>query len=141
MLVQFQQELAARGVENAELNAAGARAATAVGKALADPRGRWLLGPQRDSRNEYPITMIMGGVRRRFVVDRTFTTPDGTRWIIDYKATGHEGAGLEEFLDRERERYRAQLEAYARALAPGEAMLGLYFPVLAAWKQWRFDAG
>jgi ATP-dependent exoDNAse (exonuclease V) beta subunit len=141
MLEQFHRELAARGVENAELGAASARVATAVGKSLADPRGRWLLGPQHESRNEYPITVIMEGVRRRFVVDRTFTASDGTRWIIDYKATGHEGAGLEEFLDREQERYRAQLQTYGRALSEGGAMLGLYFPVLAAWREWRFEAG
>jgi hypothetical protein len=83
----------------------------------------------------------MEGVRRRFVVDRTFTASDGTRWIIDYKATGHEGAGLKEFLDREQERYRAQLQTYGRALSAGGAMLGLYFPVLAAWREWRFEAG
>ena len=136
---QFRRELAARGVEDAELDAASAKAATAVSRSLADPRGRWLLGPQRDSRSEYPITVIMEGVRRRLVVDRTFTASDGTRWIIDYKATGHEGAGLQEFLDREQERYRAQLQAYANALASGETMLGLYFPVLAAWREWRFE--
>jgi hypothetical protein len=62
------------------------------------------------------------------------------RWIVDYKTSPHEGADREAFLDSERERYREQLEAYARALAPGEAMLGLYFPVLVAWKQWRFES-
>ncbi len=138
MLEQFRRELAARGVENAELDAASARVATAVGKSLADPRGRWLLGPQREPRNEYPITVIMEGVRRRLVVDRTFTASDGTRWIIDYKATGHEGAGLEEFLDREQERYRAQLQTYGRALSAGGAMLGLYFPLLSGWREWPY---
>jgi hypothetical protein len=65
---------------------------------------------------------------------------EDVRWIVDYKTSSHEGADREEFLDREQDRYRAQLEAYARALAPGEAMVGLYFPVLAAWKQWRFES-
>jgi ATP-dependent helicase/nuclease subunit A len=63
------------------------------------------------------------------------------RWIVDYKTSRHEGADREAFLDREQDRYRAQLEAYARALAPGDATLGLYFPVLSAWRQWRSDAG
>jgi ATP-dependent exoDNAse (exonuclease V) beta subunit len=74
-------------------------------------------------------------------VDRIFRTVEDVRWIVDYKTSPHEGADREAFLDREQGRYRAQLEAYAHALAPGEAMLGLYFPVLAAWKQWRSDAG
>jgi hypothetical protein len=73
-------------------------------------------------------------------VDRTFRTAEDVRWIVDYKTSRHEGADREGFLDREQERYRAQLEAYARALASGEAMLGLYFPVLAAWRQWSFEA-
>jgi len=32
------------------------------------------------------------------------------RWIVDYKTGTHEGGDLEEFLDREQERCRAQLE-------------------------------
>ena len=40
------------------------------------------------------------------------------RWIVDYKTSSHEGAGLEEFLDRERERYAPQLERYAALMQP-----------------------
>jgi len=61
------------------------------------------------------------------------------RWIVDYKTSSHEGRDLEGFLDRERERYRAQLEAYARALASGKAMLGLYFPLLSGWREWESE--
>ena len=60
------------------------------------------------------------------------------RWIVDYKTSSHEGADVAGFLDRERERYQAQLARYASALgaAPG-TMLGLYFPLLAGWREWR----
>jgi len=133
----FDKELAARGVEQAQLAAAVERVARALDAALADPRGLWLLGPQRDAHNEYRLTAVIEGERRKLVMDRTFTDQDGRRWIVDYKTGGHEGTNVEGFLDQEQERYRAQLERYAQALAQGEAaMLGLYFPLLAGWREW-----
>ena len=100
------------------------RVATALANALADPRGRWLLGPQRDANNEYRLTAVIDGERRNLVIDRSFTDRDGKRWIVDYKTSGHEGADVEGFLDREQERYRAQLARYAagaRARRAGDA--------------------
>jgi ATP-dependent exoDNAse (exonuclease V) beta subunit len=73
------------------------------------------------------------------IVDRTFVDADGLRWIIDYKTGRHEGTDVEAFLDRERERYRAQLEAYARAfrLMDGRPLrLALYYPMLDGWREW-----
>jgi ATP-dependent exoDNAse (exonuclease V) beta subunit len=134
----FRTELAARGVEEAELETAAKRVQVALAHALADPRGRWLLGPQRDARNEYRLTAIIDGARRSIVVDRTFVDAEGRRWIVDYKTSSHEGAGIEDFLDRERERYSAQLGAYARAMAGGAPLrLGLYFPLVAGWREWE----
>jgi hypothetical protein len=111
---------------------------TALGNALEEPRGRWLLGPQRESHNEYRLTALIEEERRTLVIDRTFTDSDGKRWIVDYKTSSHEGADVEGFLEREKERYRAQLERYAKALGAGEGTrLGLYFPVHAGWRQWK----
>ena len=133
----FRNELAARGVERTQLAAAAERVAKALANALADPRGRWLLGPQQGARNEYRITAVIDGERRNLVMDRSFTDENAKRWIVDYKASGHEGTNVEGFLDQEQERYRAQLERYAQALAQGDAsMLGLYFPLLAGWREW-----
>jgi hypothetical protein len=138
MRESFNNELVARGVEQAQLAAASARVATVLAHALADPRGRWLLGPQQDARNEYRLTAVIEGERRNLVMDRTFIGGDGKRWIVDYKASGHEGTSVDGFLDREQERYRVQLARYAQALAQGEpAMLGLYFPLLAGWREWN----
>jgi ATP-dependent exoDNAse (exonuclease V) beta subunit len=137
MRESFTKELAARGVEEAQLAAAAERVAKALANALADPRGRWLLGPQQDARNEYRLTAMIEGERRNLIIDRSFTDADGKRWIVDYKASGHEGTNVEGFLDQEQERYRMQLARYAHALAQAEpAMLGLYFPLLAGWRQW-----
>jgi hypothetical protein len=80
---------------------------------------------------------MVEGERRNLVMDRSFTDGNGKRWIVDYKTSGHEGANVDRFLDQEQERYRAQLERYAQALAHDEpAMLGLYFPLLAGWREW-----
>ena len=137
MHAAFRNELAARGVEDAQLAPGSARVATALANALADPRGRWLLGPQRDARNEYRLTAVLEGERRKLVIDRSFTDENGKRWIVDYKTSGHEGTNVDGFLDQEQERYRAQLERYAQALARDDAaMLGLYFPLLAGWREW-----
>jgi len=133
----FARELADCGVEAPELEAAAARVAQALAGALADARGQWLLGPQRDARSEYRLSALIDGELRRLVIDRTFTDAEGRRWIVDYKTGAHEGTEVETFLEREQERYRRQLETYARALAQGgPPMLGLYFPLLAGWREW-----
>jgi ATP-dependent helicase/nuclease subunit A len=68
-------------------------------------------------------------------MDRTFRDNRGLRWIVDYKTSRHEGAGFDEFLDRELERYAAQLDDYAAAF-PGEPVAtGLYFPVMGGWRE------
>ncbi len=128
------RELAARGVEENDLKAATTRVASALGQALEDKRGRWLLGPQRESRNEHRLTALIDGGRRVYVIDRTFMDREDKRWIVDYKTSTHEGADIEAFLDQEQERYRAQLARYAAALGP--AQLGLYFPLLGGWREW-----
>jgi hypothetical protein len=46
----------------------------------------------------------------------------------------------EEFLDREQQRYRGQLEKYAavlKKLDPRPVRLGLYFPLLGGWREWE----
>ena len=60
--------------------------------------------------------------------------------MIDYKTSQHLGSGLEEFLDREVERYHGQLQRYARLaqrLGPEPVRLGLYFPLMRAWREWE----
>jgi len=137
----FRDQLAARGVQEPELAPAVERVARALAHSLDDPRGKWLLGTQGGARNEYRITAVVDGERRNLVIDRTFTDSDGRRWIVDYKTSGHEGAGLEAFLDRERARYAAQLARYARALGEEEpARLGLYFPLVSGWRDWQCES-
>ena len=104
-----------------------------------DERGRWLLDNHAEAHVEWPLTLWEDAGPRHLVIDRSFVA-DGTRWIIDYKTSRHEGGGLEAFLDREVERYQAQLETYARALAlmsPEPIRCALYFPVFGGWREWQ----
>jgi ATP-dependent helicase/nuclease subunit A len=98
--------------------------------AIADQKGRWLLGPHPEALSEYRIRTR----DRSFVIDRLFLDANGTRWVVDYKTSRHEGADIEGFLDREQKRNAAQLDAYAAAL--GGASRGLYFPLHAGWRDW-----
>src|SRR5208282_2445627 len=104
------------------------------------PRGRWVFdATHRDARSEWALTEWRDGAFAHRVLDRSFVSADGTRWIIDFKLSPHLGGNAEAFLDRERERYRAQLEAYAallRSLDARPIRLGLYFPLLAGWREW-----
>jgi hypothetical protein len=54
------------------------------------------------------------------VMDGVFRDADGMRWIVGYKTSRHEGGDVEAFLDRERDRYAAQL-AFSRSGIGGRA--------------------
>ncbi len=58
--------------------------------------------------------------------------------MVDFKTSPHEGGDLAAFLDSEAVRYTAQLTRYAhlaRQLGPQPVRAGLYFPLLAAWRE------
>ena len=110
----YRAALAALGVPSAEF----AQAVDEVGQSLpvssetSAAGGSW-----RTTANaacEYPLCGMVDGEIVSVRIDRTFVDEDGIRWIVDYKTSSHEGAGLEVFLDNERERYRGQLELYRR---------------------------
>jgi ATP-dependent helicase/nuclease subunit A len=132
---QVERALAAGGLAGNELSAARARVLQALTNVVQDPRGRWILGGHPEHRSELRLSAVLGGRVRKLVLDRTFVTADGTRWIIDYKVGAHEGAEVDAFLDSEQVRYRSQLEAYGAALDP-QATLGLYFPLVPGWRAW-----
>jgi len=134
-------ELQSLGVVQPELERAVDAVASALLNTLGDPRGRWLFdAAHAAARSEYALSSWRDGELVQAVVDRTFVDAGGVRWVVDFKLSTHEGEGLELFLDREVERYRAQLEAYGDlldALEPRELRLALYFPRLRAWRSWR----
>jgi ATP-dependent exoDNAse (exonuclease V) beta subunit len=139
-LRRFDDELAELGVPAERRAAAVERVVTAVRRTLDDERGRWLLAPHHASAaNELALTGRIDGEIVSVIIDRTFVDESGTRWIVDYKTSSHEGADLEGFLSSEEERYRPQLERYAalmRRIGSEPVKLGLYFPLLSAWRAW-----
>ena len=110
---------------------------------LEDDRGRWILSTEhKDVQSEYAISSVFDSKVYNMVIDRTFVDEEGVRWIIDYKTGSHTGGGLDEFLDRELERYRGQLERYAEAMRLREdrvVRLALYFPLMQGWREWGFQ--
>ncbi len=115
------------------------RIVDALAQTLQDDRGRWILDSHEHSRSEYSMNGIVNGSARRFFIDRTFVE-DGLRWIIDFKTAMPGEEGMEVFLERQKERYREQLEGYARLFA-NEGLpirLGLYFPMTSEWIDWKF---
>ncbi|MBI3771506.1 MAG: UvrD-helicase domain-containing protein [Gammaproteobacteria bacterium] len=109
-------------------------------KALRDERGRWLLSSQhQEMGNELAISGLWRDRVVNIIIDRTFVDRDGVRWIVDYKTGSHQGGDVEEFLDQEMLRYRAQLDRYAtmvRQFDERPIRLGLYFPLLGGWREW-----
>ena len=128
------------GLDGAKLDQALSRAHSALKNTVGDDRGRWILSRHQKDQREYALSAVLQGRVRRFVLDRTFVA-GGTRWIIDYKTGTHTGGSLESFLDNEQARYRAQLEGYAsviRSMDSRPIRLGLYFPLLQAWREWPY---
>jgi hypothetical protein len=139
-------ELAELGVPPHLREAAVARVIDALTKMWSDERGRWLLmgagsseGAHREASSELALSGLVGSNIVNGIIDRTFVAADGTRWIVDFKTSAHEGGGGDEFLANEVERYRPQLQRYAtlmRSYRPNEPIkAGLYFPLLKAWRE------
>jgi ATP-dependent exoDNAse (exonuclease V) beta subunit len=132
-------QLRRAGVPAREQSSALELIVDAVRSTLADERGRWLLrATHREARSEWELSGVSGGRLRNVVIDRSFVDEGGTRWVIDYKTSRHEGGDLPGFLAREVERYRAQLADYAalvRALGSEPVRAALYFPLLRAFRE------
>jgi len=139
----FARALAELGVPAERLDVASARVRDALTRALEDDRGRWILdSTHAEARTEYALTGLDQGELVNVVLDRTFVDGDGVRWIVDYKTGTHEGGDPQAFLDREQQRYTPQLARYARLMTlldPRPIRLGLYFPLLGAWREWPAD--
>jgi hypothetical protein len=106
---------------------------TALTNAVTDERSRWVLGPHLLAATEYRLRGSIGGRVGTYVIDRLFHDKDGMEWLVDYKTSRHEGADVQGFLDRERDRYAPQLRSYA-ALRKGTRQ-GLLFPLLRGWRE------
>ena len=138
----FERWLASYGVPAGRLAEAASRVTEALLGVCGDPRGRWILASgYRGDLREHAISGYLSGEVVRAVFDRSFIDA-GIRWVIDYKTSQHAGGAIGEFLDREATRYRPQLQRYARIarkLGPEPVRVGLYFPLMRAWREWTPD--
>ncbi|MGC1871042.1 MAG: UvrD-helicase domain-containing protein [Acidobacteriaceae bacterium] len=140
-----------------------ARMVAALHNVAADEHGRWILSEHSVpfgegttttlSRGfEVPLTAIHRNVLRSIRVDRMFvggaaptSSNTDTLWIVDFKTASHGLGQLEEFLTKEREQYAEQMQLYgdiARVVYPEtrNVRLGLYYPLLARFVWWPYDA-
>ena len=135
----YRAVLANLGVSPDDLDETSKRVEAALLATLRDPRGRWILEAHQDAESEAPITGLIDGKLYEAVIDRTFIDDAGVRWIVDFKTGAHESSDVETFLDNEKDRYREQLERYARLMIQKDdrpIRLALYFPLLGGWREW-----
>ena len=138
MSTMFKTDLLSSGAAGEFLQDAAAQVQESLINAVSDERGQWILARHTQGSCEYALTGMTDAGITSVVMDRTFVDEAGVRWIIDYKTGTHRGGSLDEFLDREKERYRPQLETYTtlmRARENREIRLGLYFPQLRGWRE------
>lgn len=131
-------EMMGHGVPHTRIEACLAQVLTALGNTLCSTRGRWILSPHKDGACELAVTGVVDGMPVHAVIDRTFVDGEGVCWVIDYKtsAPGRDET-VREFLERESERYRAQIDDYKKLLMlrnPSREVRGaLYFPLIDIW--------
>ena len=138
-------ELAGEGVDPALRESAADRVVEVMTRMLADARGQWIFASgHEDARSEWALAARGAHAIEHVTLDRTFVA-DGVRWIIDFKTGRHEGGDTSAFLDREIERYREQLERYARivrGIDPRPIRVALYFPLVdSGWREWPYEDG
>jgi ATP-dependent helicase/nuclease subunit A len=137
------------GLPRAESEPQSAEVVRALQAVLLDPQGRWILGARAGAQTEASwSTWASDDVVRTLRGDRIFragATPCSTEethlWIVDYKTARHGAAGMDAFLESEKEKYLGQLEAYAAVMrkAHGEDIplrLALYYPLLTRLVWW-----
>ncbi|HWG32377.1 MAG TPA: UvrD-helicase domain-containing protein [Steroidobacteraceae bacterium] len=136
---EFAHQLRRHGVPEAELPGAVQVVIEALTRTAADERGRWIFSREHQQpQSELALTGLADGRLTNVIIDRSFVDSAGTRWVIDFKTSRHQGAGLQEFLDREMQRYEGQLRRYvelARGLGPHPVRAALYFPLLGAFRE------
>jgi ATP-dependent helicase/nuclease subunit A len=134
--------LRSAGLKEMALPAAAEILHTGIRNTLTDTRGRWLFSANHtNSAVEFPLSMVVNGVVQHVILDKTFIDEQNQRWIIDYKtSTLLPEETVADFLQREQQQYRPQLEKYAAVMKQidrrDKVRLGLYFPLPALWCEW-----
>ena len=116
-----------------------------LNRLLGDERGRWLVSSEHhDTRSE--LSLWHRETQRELIIDRTFIeSSSGTRWVIDYKSSQPtEGETLDQFIAREAQKYKEQLQTYCSLIKTYDEQNGqkvvvtkaaLYFPAIAIFAE------
>lgn len=137
----LQTQLIQGGMLGSDVTAAIDQIFLAVDNTLNDPRGQWIVQAHRESLNEFHISSIIENKVQSFILDRTFVDANEIRWIIDYKTSKPTNKDIQEFIAAEQEKYTKQLSQYANAIRQIDSrpiQLGLYFPFLPEWCEWKY---
>ena len=139
---RWHNQLLSLGMQTQQINKSLIKIQSVMSHMIEDSRAQWILDSAHiEAKNEWQLSAIVNNRLENVIIDRTFLDEHGVRWIIDYKTSTHEGANVELFIDSEFERYRSQLEKYAAIMRFSESTpikLGLYFPLLKAWREWDY---
>jgi hypothetical protein len=144
--------LRSAGLPRVEAEPQAAEVVRALQGVLQDAKGRWILGSRAGAQTETSWSGWTGPkgaeIVRTLRGDRIFragATPCSAEethlWIVDYKTASYGSSGLDAFLEREKEKYLHQLEAYAAVMRKvyGERQplrLALYYPLLTRLVWW-----
>jgi ATP-dependent exoDNAse (exonuclease V) beta subunit len=134
-------QLLQSGVLPSQLPTAIKNVFKAIDQTLQDPRGQWILQAHLEAQTELQLTALIDNKIKAIIIDRTFIDESGIRWVIDYKTAAFAGENEEQFLQEAQEKYSQQLVDYAtalRAIDTRPIRLGLYFPMLPAWREWEY---
>jgi ATP-dependent helicase/nuclease subunit A len=132
-------QLRQEGVITSELAHARGHALQAITNALTDARGQWILANHHEAQTEFALTVVINNKPEQLKIDKTFVDDNNNRWIIDYKTTPFSGDDLEIFLTTEQEKYAEKMQHYYQAMRTLDEKpihLGLYFPMVPAWREW-----
>ena len=138
----LESQLKQLGIIPTELSGALDTVLIAIKNTLNDTRGKWILTPHKQAKTEFPITAVIDNKVQQLIIDRTFIDEHHTRWIIDYKtALCPADKNLTEFLTEQQKKYQEKMWHYHQAmnsLDEGRIRMGLYFPLIPAWREWEF---
>ena len=134
---RLKYSLSRYGVASADLDGGVERVIAMINTTVTSHRGRWILENHPEAQCELPLTGVVDGKLIHAVIDRTFVA-EGYRWVIDYKTSAPaRGEAEVEFMNREAEHYREQLNTYTQLLNLQSDCLpikaALYFPVIDGW--------
>ncbi|MEA3545580.1 MAG: PD-(D/E)XK nuclease family protein, partial [Thermodesulfobacteriota bacterium] len=137
---RMKRSLSSFGVAESDLEENAQRVVSAINTTLTSQRGQWILDSHSEQSCELPLTGIVHGELIHAVIDRTFVA-DGCRWVIDYKTSiPGDGETKTEFLNREAEHYRKQLQTYVQLLTMQSnhfpIRAALYFPPFDGWYEY-----